>query len=121
MQALIRSALIWLLNITLAVALSLSLPAPWSAGILHVGGQESESYETERTERISMPPARVKQAPGVVSPGQTTALRGNTLPAPEMIILTVVCILFRPLIYKKLLRLWLEPLKFTSKFVAYAR
>jgi hypothetical protein len=113
-----RNALVWLLNMMLVIVLSLSLPPVWSSQSFHGNGQETESYESERYERKSMPPARLKHYNGVIIPAFKPSLLGNTLPAPEDVILPVLCILFCPLIYKLLLRLWLEPLKFTSNFVA---
>ncbi|OBZ14517.1 hypothetical protein A8L34_11345 [Bacillus sp. FJAT-27264] len=112
-----RFALVWLLNITLSVVLSLTLPPAWSFETFSSSEQEAENYESERYERRSMPHARLKPHNDVVTPVLKTKPSGNTVPDPEFVILPVLCILFCPLIYKWLLRQWLDPLKFTSKFV----
>ncbi|MFC3748798.1 hypothetical protein [Paenibacillus sp. GCM10012306] len=112
-----RFVLVWLLNITLSVVLSLSLPPVWSSEAFNNEGQEAENYESKRYERKSMPPARLKTYNDMNTPVLKARLSGNTVPARENVILPVLCLLFCPLIYKWLLRQWLNPLKFTSNFV----
>jgi hypothetical protein len=116
-QYIARMSLLWLIRILLVLGLISSFPPPWS-GSLTTTKQEHTSPEIEHYERKFTPPVRTapKMIPqiGAIKIFEQWGQRTIALTA----ILPILSIIFRPVIYKFMLRLRLYVLKFTSHFVA---
>lgn len=116
MQYIARMSLLWLLRILLVLGLIFSFPTTWS-GSLTTMKQEHTTPEIEHYERKFIPPVRTapKSFPQIVAVKifEQWGLLSMALTA----ILPLLSIIFRPVIYKFMLRLRLYVLKFTSHFV----
>lgn len=116
MQYIARLSLIWMLRVALVLVLMFSLPTV-GIGELNNIEQEQNTSEVEHFERKFLNPARVKsQITAYVGVVQITE-QWKTSP-PVAPILPALCLYFFPIIYKFLLRQRLNPLKFTTHFVA---
>lgn len=119
MQYIARMSLLWLLRILIVLGLIFSFPNTWS-GSLYTAELEQMTPEIERYESKFIPPVRT--ASKITS--QIGAIRIPEHWGPKSIaiaaILPLLSIIFRPVIYKFMLRLRLYLLKFTSHFVALA-
>jgi len=115
-QYIARLSLHWFLRIVLILGMMFSFPPAWSGGIFTTE-QESTTSEIERCERKFTPPVRI--APQITP--QIGAIKiteqWGTKSLAVVAILPVLSLLFRPVIYKFLLRLRLYLLKFTSHFL----
>lgn len=115
-QYIARMSLLWLLRILLVLGLIFSFPTTWS-GSLTTTKQEHTTPEIEHYERKFIPPVRTapKSVPqiGAIKIFEQWGQRSIALTA----ILPLLSIIFRPVIYKFMLRLRLYVLKFTSHFV----
>lgn len=119
-QYIARMSLLWLLRIFLVLGLISSFPITWS-GSLTTTKQEHTTPEIEHYERKSIPPVRT--APKIIP--QIGAIKIIEQWGQRSIALTAMLpflsIIFRPVIYKFMLRLRLYVLKFTSHFVNIKR
>jgi hypothetical protein len=97
-----------------------SFPAVWSGG-LFTTEQESTTTEIERYERKFIPPVRtapqITPQIGAIKITEQWGIKSIAVAA----ILPVLSLVFRPVIYKFLLRLRLYLLKFTSHFLNSTR
>ncbi|MEK3767568.1 hypothetical protein NSQ91_12910 [Paenibacillus sp. FSL R7-0048] len=116
MQYIARLSLHWFLRIVLILGMMFSFPPAWSGG-LFTTEQESTTSEIERYERKFTPPVRIAPqiTPQVGAIKITEQWGAKSLAV--IAILPVLSLLFRPVIYKFLLRLRLYLLKFTSHFL----
>lgn len=117
-QYIARMSLIWLLRILLVLGMIFSISPPLS-GV--PAEQESTTSDNERYERKFIPPVRTASQ---MTP-QLGAVKITEQWEPKSIalaaIIPVPALLFRPVIYKFLLRLRLYLLKFTSHFLIALR
>lgn len=117
MQYIARMSLLWLLRILIILGLIFSFSNTWS-GSLYTTELDQMTTEIERYESKFIPP--VRKTSKITS--QIGAIRIPEHWGPKSIalaaILPLLSIIFRPVIYKFMLRLRLYLLKFTSHFVA---
>jgi len=115
-QYIARLSLLWFLRIVLILGMMFSFPPVWSGG-LFTTEQESTTTEIERFERKFIAPVRtVPQITPQIGAIKITEQWGTKSIAVAAI-LPVLSFVFRPVIYKFLLRLRLYLLKFTSHFL----
>ncbi|MDH6368252.1 hypothetical protein M2444_000030 [Paenibacillus sp. PastF-3] len=120
MQYIARLSLHWFLRIVLILGMMFSFPPVWSGGLLTTE-QESTTTEIERYERKFIPPVRtapqITPQIGAIKITEQWGTKSITVAA----ILPALSLVFRPVIYKFLLRLRLYLLKFTSHFLISIR
>lgn len=118
MQHIVRFSMLWLLRAALILTLSISLSPLGLAEEFHAD-QEQKSYGYEHYGHKPAATARVPYSYAASSFAVKTLHPVTSTPLPAAILLIGMRILFHPLIYKFLKRLLLNPLKFTSHFVAF--